>query len=117
MADNVRHLLTRGIGLTPGGIDYFILDGFYTPPPVLTEIQAFRSRPQRAKWYLAVHRPASLFSSKIAATPDTYPASAVTIDAGFTVGDATLASKNMTVWIGALPGGPEEGRVRLREPI
>ena len=117
MADNVRHLLTRGIGLTPGGVGYFILDGLYAAPPVLTEIQTFRQRPQRAKWYLAVHKPASLFSSQIAVTPDTYPASAVTIDAGFNVGDATLASKNMTVWIGAFPGGSEEGKVRLREPI
>lgn len=30
MADNVRHIFTRGIGLTPGNIKYFVLDGFGT---------------------------------------------------------------------------------------
>jgi len=82
-----------------------------------TEKNAFRTRPQRARWYLAVHRPASLFSSRILYTPDTHPASAVFIAAAFNEGDATKTKRNQTVWIGAIPGASDEGTVRLRAPV
>ena len=81
------------------------------------ELNLFKTRRQLSKWYLAVHRTASLFYSTIAVEPDTHPASALVIDAAFNTGDATLTKKNHTVWIGALPGGSDEGVIRLRGPV
>lgn len=81
------------------------------------ELAAFRARPQRTIYYLAVHQPASLFSSVIDSTPAVHPASALNIDTAFNVGDATLCSKNMTIWIGSIPGASDEGTIRLREPV
>lgn len=82
-----------------------------------TEINLFRTRPQRARWYLAVHRPASLFRTTIAATPDDFPTSALTIDGGQNTGDATLTVRNQTVLIGDAQDGDEQGTMRLRGQV
>jgi hypothetical protein len=81
------------------------------------EFNAFRTQSQRSTWYLAVHRPTSVFSSKILTTPVQWPASTVIIDTAFNAGDATLTSKNLTIWVGATAGASDQGKIRLRRPV
>lgn len=78
-------------------------------------IATWRARPHRAIWYLAVHKPASLFYAPILSTPESYPTSALDINHVGNDGVLGDAKKNMTVRLGSLPGGSEEGIIRLRE--
>jgi hypothetical protein len=80
-----------------------------------TQIGRLRTRPQRATWYLCVHRPGSLVSARLDAAPVSYPVSAISINS--LVGSSELTDDHQTIWIGTTAGGSQKGRIRLRKAM
>lgn len=80
-----------------------------------TEIGRLRTRPHLTRWYLAVHRPASLVTATLANAPVSYPVSAITIS-GY-AGASEQTDDHQTIWIGSTAGGSNKGRIRLRKAM
>ena len=76
------------------------------------EIDLLDQKYQAAKWRLAIHNPRHLAYAQIAATPQSYPASVLSI-AGWT-GSSQLIQKNSLAWIGTAPHTSDIGTVRIR---
>lgn len=78
-----------------------------------TELALGSSKRQRARWYLAVHKPETLGIFTMDATPDTHPVSAIEVTN--ISGVASAASEGLTLWLGSQSGASDLGRVRLRK--
>ncbi len=79
------------------------------------DIGLLRTRPQRATWYLAVHRPASVYSASILTGLDNFPLSALTLTP--LTGNQIDVKKNMTLRVGDNVGDSNRGIIRVREDM
>jgi hypothetical protein len=76
-----------------------------------------RTRPQRAKWYLAVHRPASIYHTQLASAAGHWPTTSLVLSTDSPTGNVADTASDMTVFVGSTSGGSEKGRIRLRDAL
>ena len=76
-----------------------------------------RTRPQRAKWYLAVHRPSTVYATTLASDATHFPTSSLILSEDAPVGSVGNTASDMTVFIGSTAGASDLGRTRLRDAI
>ena len=79
------------------------------------DVGLLRTRPQSATWYLAVHRPASVYSASILTGLDNFPLSALTLTP--LTGNQIDVKKNMTLRVGDNVGDSNRGIIRVREDM
>lgn len=73
----------------------------------------FRKR-QRAKWYLAIHKPQTLAHFEIVSSPVGHPVSAIDV---LNISGSQYVTDGLTAWIGSASGSSDLGRVRIRRPF
>jgi hypothetical protein len=77
------------------------------------ELDLVSSKCQRAKWYLAIHRPQILAYYEVVSTPVDHPVSAIDV---LNVSGSQFVDGGHTVWVGTASGASDLGAVRLRRP-
>ncbi len=77
------------------------------------ELSLLRTRPQSARYYLAVHRPPVIFQAVLSGVPNNFPGSQVAY-AGVTSGAITQVSAGMTLLVGTIAGASNLGVIRIR---
>lgn len=75
------------------------------------ELDLVSSKRQRARWYLAIHRPQILAHYSVVQTPVGHPVSAVDV---LNISGSQFVKEGHTVWVGTGSGLSDLGRVRLR---
>lgn len=78
------------------------------------ELDLVSSKRQRARWYLAIHRPQILAHYMVVQKPVGHPVSAIDV---LNVSGSQFVKEGHTVWIGTGPGMSDLGKVRLRRPF
>ena len=76
-----------------------------------SEFDLLFSKKQRAKWYLAVHKPGILAHLQVVSPPNTYPASAIDT---LNISGSQYVTEGLTAWVGSTSGASDLGRVRVR---
>ncbi len=77
-----------------------------------TELLFLRCPIQWTRLYVAIHRPQTLFSARLASVPASFPAASFAWNSGTPTSGTVPAGA--TVWIGSTAGARDKGWVRLR---
>ncbi len=76
------------------------------------ELTVLRCPKQWQRLYVAVHKPATLFTARLASVPASWSTGALAFNTGSPT--SGTAPRDSTIWIGSTPGGKEKGVIRLR---
>lgn len=76
-----------------------------------SELDLVSSKRQRARWYLAIHKPQILAHYSVVQTPVDHPVSAIDV---LNISGSQYVKEGHTVWVGTGSGLSDLGKVRLR---
>jgi hypothetical protein len=80
-----------------------------------SELDFVSQKRQRAKWYLAVHKPRTIAAMQIRGLPNNHPVSAIEVE--LLSAPLEAVTSGLTVWLGSTDGGSDLGKVRVRRDM